>query len=131
MGNARLSDERVDHSDQASHCFALSRRLLSYRLINLSAAGMADKLTRKARSENLRRIRRRDTSLELVVRRCLHRVGSRYLFYKKGLTGYLPKHEDAGGPPHHAPRTDRYDAKLHFGGTNTRNASAPTRKGKL
>ena len=48
---------------------------------------MADKLTPERRSENMRRIRSKDTKPELVVRRMLHALGYRYRLHRKDLPG--------------------------------------------
>ncbi|MHB1217122.1 MAG: very short patch repair endonuclease [Alphaproteobacteria bacterium] len=46
-----------------------------------------DKLTPEARSRNMSRIRSRDTSPELAVRRFLHGYGLRFRLYKKAMPG--------------------------------------------
>jgi DNA mismatch endonuclease, patch repair protein len=46
-----------------------------------------DRLTADKRSENMRRIRSRDTSPELTVRRFLHRAGFRYRLHDESLPG--------------------------------------------
>lgn len=48
---------------------------------------MADKLTPERRSENMRRIRSKDTKPELVVRQMLHRLGFRYRLHRRDLPG--------------------------------------------
>lgn len=48
---------------------------------------MPDKLTPERRSENMRRIKNKDTKPELVVRRTLHRLGYRYRLHRKDLPG--------------------------------------------
>lgn len=48
---------------------------------------MVDKLTRERRSENMRRIRSKDTKPELKVRRLLHSLGFRYRLHLKDLPG--------------------------------------------
>jgi DNA mismatch endonuclease (patch repair protein) len=48
---------------------------------------MADTLSRAARSENMRRIRAKDTEPELAVRRALHRMGLRFRLHASGLPG--------------------------------------------
>lgn len=48
---------------------------------------MVDKLSPEARSENMRRIKSKDTAPELVVRRAVHTAGLRYRLHKKGLPG--------------------------------------------
>lgn len=57
---------------------------------------MADKITREKRSENMRRIRSRDTNPELIVRSMLHRMGFRFRLCVKNLPGkpdiVLPKY---------------------------------------
>jgi DNA mismatch endonuclease (patch repair protein) len=46
-----------------------------------------DRLTAAARSANMRRIKSRDTSPELVVRRFLHRSGFRFALHRRDLPG--------------------------------------------
>ena len=46
-----------------------------------------DKLTPSARSENMSRIRSRNTSPELIVRRYLHRKGLRFRLHARNLPG--------------------------------------------
>lgn len=46
-----------------------------------------DKLTPKRRSENMRAIRSRDTSPEMIVRRMVHAMGYRYRLHGRGLPG--------------------------------------------
>lgn len=46
-----------------------------------------DKLSPARRSENMRRIRSRDTEPELTVRRFLHSLGLRYRLHRKDLPG--------------------------------------------
>lgn len=46
-----------------------------------------DRLSAAARSDNMRRIRSKDTSPELTVRRSLHRSGFRYRLHAKHLPG--------------------------------------------
>lgn len=46
---------------------------------------MADRLSHVERSENMRRIRGRDTTPELVVRRALHGLGYRYRVHRRVL----------------------------------------------
>ena len=48
---------------------------------------MADTLSRTARSENMRRIRAKDTEPEIAVRRALHRMGLRFRLHASGLPG--------------------------------------------
>lgn len=48
---------------------------------------MTDKITRAQRSENMSRIRSRDTKPELVVRRLLHRLGYRFRLHRRDLPG--------------------------------------------
>jgi len=48
---------------------------------------MTDSLSPERRSENMRRIRSKDTSPELVVRKLLHGLGYRYRLHKKDLPG--------------------------------------------
>ena len=57
---------------------------------------MADFLTTEQRSERMRRVRQRDTSLEVLVRKELHRRGLRYRLGGCGLPGrpdlVFPRH---------------------------------------
>jgi DNA mismatch endonuclease (patch repair protein) len=46
-----------------------------------------DKLTRQRRSENMRRIKGKDTKPELIVRRIAHSLGYRYRVHRKDLPG--------------------------------------------
>ena len=46
-----------------------------------------DRLTRGERSENMRRIRSRDTSPELLVRSLVHRLGFRFRLHRNDLPG--------------------------------------------
>ena len=48
---------------------------------------MVDNLTPAARTENMRRIRSKNTQPEMVVRRWIHAAGLRYRLHKKGLPG--------------------------------------------
>lgn len=48
---------------------------------------MADALSRAARSENMRRIRAKNTEPELAVRRALHRMGLRFRLHASDLPG--------------------------------------------
>jgi DNA mismatch endonuclease (patch repair protein) len=48
---------------------------------------MADTLSRAERSENMRRIRAKDTAPELMVRRALHRLGLRFRLHADALPG--------------------------------------------
>jgi DNA mismatch endonuclease (patch repair protein) len=48
---------------------------------------MVDTLSRPARSENMRRIRAKDTEPEIAVRRALHRMGLRFRLHAAGLPG--------------------------------------------
>jgi DNA mismatch endonuclease (patch repair protein) len=48
---------------------------------------MADTLSRTARSENMRRIRAKDTAPEISVRRALHRMGLRFRLHASDLPG--------------------------------------------
>jgi DNA mismatch endonuclease, patch repair protein len=48
---------------------------------------VTDKLTPERRSENMRRIRAKDTSPELVVRRLVHKMGFRYRLHVAKLPG--------------------------------------------
>ncbi|GGF81910.1 very short patch repair endonuclease [Paracoccus acridae] len=58
---------------------------------------MADKLSPSARSENMSKVRSRDTGPELRVRRLLHRAGYRFRLQRRDLPGrpdlYLPKYK--------------------------------------
>ena len=57
---------------------------------------MVDIVSKKQRSENMSRIRSRDTGPELAVRRVAHRMGFRFRLYRKDLPGTpdltFPKH---------------------------------------
>lgn len=46
-----------------------------------------DKLTPERRSENMRRIKSKDTKPELLVRRMVHGLGHRYRLHRKDLPG--------------------------------------------
>ncbi len=48
---------------------------------------MADTLTPAARSDNMRRIKSRDTKPELLVRRLVHGMGYRYRLHRRDLPG--------------------------------------------
>jgi DNA mismatch endonuclease, patch repair protein len=48
---------------------------------------MVDKLTPKQRSRNMGKIRSKDTSPEMVVRKLVHRLGYRYRLHRKDLPG--------------------------------------------
>ncbi|MFZ2028845.1 MAG: very short patch repair endonuclease [Vitreimonas sp.] len=48
---------------------------------------MADKLSKIRRSENMRRIKGRDTAPELAVRRIVHAAGFRYRLHRRDLPG--------------------------------------------
>lgn len=48
---------------------------------------MADRLTPAERSENMRRIRSKDTSPELAIRKLLHHLGYRFRLHIKELPG--------------------------------------------
>ncbi len=48
---------------------------------------MTDKLKKEQRSENMRRIRDRDTKPELFVRRLVHNIGYRYRLRRNDLPG--------------------------------------------
>lgn len=58
---------------------------------------MADRLTQEQRSWNMSRIRSKDTSPELTVRRTLHGLGYRFRLNRRDLPGspdiVLPKHQ--------------------------------------
>jgi DNA mismatch endonuclease, patch repair protein len=60
---------------------------------------MADKLSAKRRSWNMSRIRSRDTSPEIAVRRCLTKLGYKFRLHRKDLPGkpdvVLPKYQIA------------------------------------
>lgn len=49
---------------------------------------MVDTISPERRSENMRRIRSKDMSPELLVRRLLHRMGYRYRLHRKSLPGH-------------------------------------------
>lgn len=46
-----------------------------------------DRLTPRQRSENMRRIRGKDSAPELIVRRLLHKLGYRYRLHRRELPG--------------------------------------------
>jgi len=48
---------------------------------------MADRLSPLERSENMRRVKGRDTDPELIVRRALHAMGLRFRLHRKDLPG--------------------------------------------
>ncbi len=48
---------------------------------------MVDKLTPEERSRNMGKIRSKDTSPEMVVRKLVHRLGYRYRLHRKDLPG--------------------------------------------
>jgi DNA mismatch endonuclease (patch repair protein) len=48
---------------------------------------MVDKITPEERSDNMRSIKSKDTSPELIVRRLVHRMGYRYRLHRKDLVG--------------------------------------------
>ncbi|MCC6537820.1 MAG: DNA mismatch endonuclease Vsr [Bryobacterales bacterium] len=48
---------------------------------------MTDRLSKTRRSENMRRIRSKDTSPEMTIRRLLHGLGYRYRLHVKTLPG--------------------------------------------
>lgn len=58
---------------------------------------MVDQLSPAARSENMRKVRSRDTTPELRVRRLLHRAGYRFRLQRRDLPGtpdlYLPRYK--------------------------------------
>lgn len=58
---------------------------------------MVDQLSPTARSENMRKVRSRDTAPELRVRRLLHKAGYRFRLQRRDLPGtpdlYLPRHK--------------------------------------
>jgi DNA mismatch endonuclease, patch repair protein len=60
-----------------------------------------DKLSPDARSKNMSRIRNRNTSPELIVRRYLHRKGLRFRVHARNLPGkpdlVFSGHRDGGG----------------------------------
>lgn len=60
---------------------------------------MADTLTKNERSIRMGRVKSRDTSPELQVRRMIHRMGFRYRLYVRELPGrpdiVLPRHRKA------------------------------------
>lgn len=49
---------------------------------------MTDTISKKRRSDNMRRIRSKDMSPELQVRRLLHALGYRYRLHRKSLPGH-------------------------------------------
>ena len=55
-----------------------------------------DRISRKARSDNMRQVRARNTKPELIVRSALHRSGFRFRLYRSNLPGCpdiaLPKY---------------------------------------
>jgi DNA mismatch endonuclease (patch repair protein) len=57
---------------------------------------VADRLTRKQRSENMRAVKNKDTTPELVARKAAHRLGFRFRLHRKDLPGspdiVFPKH---------------------------------------
>ena len=48
---------------------------------------MADKIDPERRSQNMRRVRSRDTQPELVVRHALYKLGYRYRLHRRDLAG--------------------------------------------
>lgn len=60
---------------------------------------MVDRLSPAARSENMRRVRGKDTGPELRVRKALHRAGYRFRLQRRDLPGrpdlYLPRYRVA------------------------------------
>ena len=46
-----------------------------------------DRISPERRSENMRRIRSKDTKAELIVRRLVHSMGYRYRLHMKGIPG--------------------------------------------
>ena len=48
---------------------------------------MIDRLSREARSGNMRAVKQRDTAPEMVVRRLLHGAGYRYRLHRRDLPG--------------------------------------------
>jgi DNA mismatch endonuclease (patch repair protein) len=48
---------------------------------------MADKISSSRRSENMRRIRSKDTSPELAVRKLVHKLGFRYRLHVRDMPG--------------------------------------------
>lgn len=48
---------------------------------------MADRLTKSQRSQNMRRIRSKDTAPERIVRSCMHRLGLRFRLHDRSLPG--------------------------------------------
>lgn len=60
---------------------------------------MTDHLSPEKRSENMSRIRGKDTTPELFVRRMLHRLGFRFRLYRRDIPGnpdiVLPKYKTA------------------------------------
>ena|SRR5690606_2563540 len=60
---------------------------------------MADHLSTSARSENMRRVKGKNTKPELAVRKAFHKAGYRYRLHRKDLPGspdlFLPKYRVA------------------------------------
>lgn len=60
-------------------------------------AHRTDHLSPQERSENMRRVRGKDTLPELAVRRALHKAGFRFRLHRKDLPGrpdiFLPRHK--------------------------------------
>lgn len=48
---------------------------------------LADRITTRRRSENMRRIKSHDTKPEMIVRRLVHAMGYRYRLHQKDLPG--------------------------------------------
>lgn len=59
--------------------------------------GLMDKISPERRSENMRRIRSKNTKPEMTVRSLIHRAGYRYRLHRKGLPG---KPDIVFGPRH-------------------------------
>jgi DNA mismatch endonuclease (patch repair protein) len=59
---------------------------------------MAEKLTTERRSDNMRRVKSRDTKPELIVRSLAHRMGYRFRLHR----GDLPGKPDLAFPGRHA-----------------------------
>ncbi len=72
-----VSSRKRDAPERSSLCTRERRRRLK----------VVDRLTAARRSENMRKIRSRNTSPELTVRRFLHRSGFRYRLHSKSLPG--------------------------------------------
>lgn len=99
---------------------------------------MADRLSPEARSENMRRVRGKDTAPEMLVRRALHAMGLRFRLHRADLPGrpdiVLPKwrtvifvhgcfwHRHQGCPRATTPATRQEFWKAKFARTVLRDA---------